>query len=240
MNKTDLSQFWNSHAGQTCVIVGIGPNLELTPPELFDYPTFGINTLYKRGGDWKPTYYVGVDEELLKRDGKELVKVYADVPKFFPTPDFDSLQGENIYRFAHRTGIELVTGGKLANQKDALTHTGITYRRIMDAVFQIAWHMGFTTMLMIGVSHEPGGRKDHFWGVAEYEPQKDFEWEEIGYRECLRMMKGVKVVNISENTHVPESILPRGNWRDWAKRKDVNNESKSRFSRDNTSFDMLR
>lgn len=211
--KTNLSEFHNCHAGETCVIVGIGPNLELTPPELFDFPTFGINTLYKRGGEWKPTYFVGVDIELLKRDGAALVEAYKDVPKFFPRPDFDELQGDNIYRFVHRTGIELVTGGKLANRADALTHTGITYRRIMDAVFQIAYHMGFTTMLMIGLDH--GDRKDHFWGRAEYEPQNDFMWEEIGYAECLRMMNSVKVLNISEKTHVPESIIPRGNWRDW-------------------------
>ncbi len=211
-----LSDFHNLHAGQTCVIVGVGPNLELTPPELFDYPSFGVNTLYKRAGDWKPTYFIGVDVELLNRDGGALVEKYADVPKFFPRPDFDELHGENIFRFAHRPGIDLFSGGKLANKKDALTHIGITYRRIMDAALQIAWHMGFTTILMIGVSHAPGGRKDHFWGVAEYEPQKDFAWEEIGYGECVRAMNGVRVLNISEDTHVPENILPRGNWRDWA------------------------
>jgi len=209
-----LSDFHNLHAGQTCVIASIGPNLELTPPELFNFPTFGINTIYKRS-NWKPTYYVGVDVELLKRDGPQIIEAYPDVPKFFPSPDFDELQGPNIYRFAHKTGIELSTGGQLSNHPDALTKRGITYRRIMDAAFQIAWHMGFTTMLTIGISHAVGGRKDHFWGVAEYEPQNDFVWEEEGYRDCVRMMNKVRVLNISEDTHVPADILPRGNWRDW-------------------------
>lgn len=210
-----LSDFHNKHAGQTCVIVGVGPNLELTPPEWFGYPSFGVNTLYKRAGAWKPTYFVGVDIELLNRDGIALIDAYRDVPKFFPRPDFDELQGENVYRFAHRTGGDLFIGGQSPKDKRALTHTGITYRRIMDAVFQIAYHMGFTTMLMVGVEH--GDRKEHFWGRAEYEPQNDFLWEEIGYQECLRAMPGVRVLNISANTFVPENILPRGNWLDWVK-----------------------
>jgi len=215
-----LSDFHNKHAGQTCLIVGVGPNLELTPPEWFDYPSFGVNTIYKRAGDWKPTYFVGVDEELLKRDGAAIVEAYRDVPKFFPRPDFDSLQGDNIYRFAHRTGADLFIGGQSPKDPRALTHTGITYRRIMDAVFQIAWHMGFTTMLLIGVDHGPD-RKAHFWGSAEYEPQKDFAFEELGYQECLRAMNGVRVLNISEGTHVPDSILPRGDWNTWASLKRV-------------------
>jgi hypothetical protein len=213
MSSLVLKDYYQKHKGETCVIVGIGPNLEKTPPESFNYPTFGINTLYKRGGDWKPTYYVGVDIELLKRDGKDLVETYKNVSKLFPTPDFDELQGENIIRFVHRQAGDLFPGGNLPNNPKALTHNGITYRRIMDAVFQIAWHMGFTTMLMIGIDH--GDRKSHFWGAAEYEPEKDFMWIEKGYSECLRAMKDVKVLNISEDTHLSEEIIPRGNWRDW-------------------------
>lgn len=209
-----LKDFHNYHLGQTCLIVGVGPNLALTPPECFDYPSFGVNTIYKYK-DWKPTYFVGVDIELLKRDGENIIETYPDIPKFFPHPDFDSLQGENIHRFNHRTGAELFIGGQSPKDKDALTHKGITYRRIMDAVFQIAYHMGFTTMLMIGIEH--GERKGHFWGTAEYEPQEDFRFEELGYIECRRMMSNVKVLNISEDTHVPESVLPRGNWRKWVK-----------------------
>lgn len=211
----NLADFHNLHAGQTCLIVGVGPNLEKTPPERFAYPSFGINTLYKREGTWKPTYFIGVDEELLKRDGDAIIAAYPDVPKFFPRPDFDRLQGKNIHRFAHRTGAELFIGGQSPKDKDALTHKGITYRRIMDAVFQIAYHMGFTTMLMIGIEH--GDRKGHFWGRAEYEPQEDFHWEQIGYVECRHMMGNVKVLNISEDTYVGEEILPRGNWKDWVK-----------------------
>jgi len=218
-----LADFYNLHKGETCLIVGVGPNLELTPPEIFPFPSFGVNTIYKRGGEWKPTYFVGVDERLRIEDGCEIVNRYADIPKFFPRPDWDELHGENIYRFLKRPG-DLYVGGQLANQRDALTKTGIGYRRIMDAVMQIAWHMGFTTMLMIGVQHkpsspsEPNVDRQHFWGLdrkAVPNQPPDFWFD--GYKYFAHSMGTTRVINISEDTYVPADVLPRGNWRDWVK-----------------------
>jgi hypothetical protein len=209
-----IEDFHQLHRGETCLIVGVGPNLKLTPPEWFDYPSFGVNTIYKQT-DWRPTYYVGVDERLRVEDGEAIVKTYADIPKFFPRPDFDSLKGENIYRFLKRPG-DLYVGGQLANHRDALTKNGIGYRRIMDAVLQIAWHMGFTTMLMIGIQHKPGATREHFWGLDEraIEQPQDFWFD--GYRYFAHAMGDTRVLNISEDTYVPEEVLPRSDWHEWA------------------------
>ena len=213
-----ISDFYQLHKGKTCVIVGLGPNLKLTPPTMFDYPTFGINTIYKQTfWDWKPTYYVGVDERLRLDDADAVCKLYRDVPKFFPTPDWDEQQGENIHRFLHRPGSQLFIGGQSPNAFESMTQYGITYRRIMDAVFQIAWYMGFKTMLMIGVQHKPGTRNELVWGYDERETENKFEFEELGYLECVRMMSGVNVLNISDDTYVSEEILPRDDWRNWYK-----------------------
>jgi hypothetical protein len=217
----NLAEFHNRHAGETCLIVGVGPNLKLTPPEWFNYPSFGVNTIYRYEG-WTPTYYVGVDERLRLEDGAEVVKKYRDIPKFFPRPDWDELQGENIHRFYHPPAIGgLFVPGRSAKDKDALTKTGILYYRIMDAVFQIAWHMGFATMLMIGVQHKPNNGNDedrsHFWGVdvKAVPNQSNDTWFE-GYETFTRAMNGVKVLNISDDTYVPVEILPRDDWRSWA------------------------
>lgn len=217
----NLADFHNYHKGETCLIVGVGPNLELTPPEWFDYPSFGVNTIYKREGEWRPTYYVGVDERLRLEDGAAIVEKYRDIPKFFPAPDWDALQGENIYRFRHEQRIDFLVGGQSPAMKEALTRHGIAYRRIMDAVFQIAWHMGFTTMLMIGIQHKPNQGNDedraHFWGIdTKAVPDQPFDWWFDGYRFFANAMKGVRVLNISEDTYVPENILPRADWRQFA------------------------
>lgn len=217
-----IQDFYNKHKGETCLIVGVGGNLALTPPNLFNYPSFGVNTIYKslrtnQFDGWKPTYFVGVDERLEREDGEEISRVYADIPKFIPFPDRDSWQGENFYRFYHRAG-DVIQGGQLANRPDALSVTGIGYRKIMDAVLQIAWHMGFTTMLMIGVEHKPDDQQAHFWGKdVKSIPEKTFEYWFTGYQEIIRAMGSkVKVLNISEKTYVPEDVIPRGNWQDWS------------------------
>lgn len=213
-----LEDFYNLHRGQTCLIVGVGGNLQLTPPEAFDLPSFGVNTIYRYEG-WKPTYFVGVDERLEREDGAAIAAKYADVPKFIPRPDRDSWQGENFYRFYHRPG-DLIVGGQLANHPKALTSHGIGYRKIMDAVLQIAWHMGFTTMLMIGIQHKITDQQAHFWGAdVKSIPEKTLDYWFNGYAEVRAAMgNGVRVLNISEDTYVPQNILPRDYWRNWSTR----------------------
>lgn len=211
-----IEQCWNRHAGQTCLIVGVAPNLKLTPPPLFPFPSFGVNTIYKQTEwDWKPTYYVGVDERLRIEDGDAVCSVYSDVPKFFPSPDWDKQQGKNILRFVHRQGGNLYVGGQLANHKEALVKHGITYHYIMGAVFQIAWHMGFTTMLIIGMQHNPQDTRAHFWGqdtAAVVQPQEPWFDE---YRTFRGMMTNVTMLNISPDTYVPEEVIPRDDWQKW-------------------------
>ena len=215
-----LSDFYNRHKGETCLIVGNGPNMKLTPPERFDFPSFGVNTIYRYEG-WKPTYYVAVDNRMMVEDGLAMIDAYPDIPKFVPAPDYDSLQGQNFYRFQHRQGSQLVIGGQLPNEKQSLTTFGITYYRVMDAVMQIAWWMGFTTMLLIGVQHkseQQRGYLEHFWGMDEgAPPSQPFTWWFEGYKYWTHVMSGVSVLNISEDTYVPEDILPRGDWKDWRK-----------------------
>ena len=217
-----LADFHDLHRGQTCLIVGVGPNLALTPPEWFDYPSFGVNTIYKYEG-WKPTYFVGVDERLRLEDGPAIVEAYPEIPKFFPAPDWDALAGPEIYRFMHRTWGGLSMPGRSPRDPDALMRHGIHYYRVMDAVFQIAWHMGFTTMLMIGVQHKPNQGADedraHFWGTdTKAVPNQPFDWWFEGYRHFAHGMTGVRVLNISEDTYVPEDVLPRDDWRRWVTR----------------------
>lgn len=218
-----IDDFYNKHKGETCLIVGVGGNLDLTPPHWFDYPSFGVNTMYKsiekgKYDGWKPTYFVGVDERLEREDGAAISEVYRDVIKFIPYPDRDTWKGENFYRFYHRAG-DVILGGRLPNQAKALTDIGVGYRKIMDAVLQIAWHMGFTTMLMIGVQHKITDQQAHFWGKdVKSIPEKDLHYWFDGYAEVIRAMGSkVKVLNISEDTYVPSEIIPRDDWRKYAK-----------------------
>jgi hypothetical protein len=208
-----MERFHKSHAGETCLLVGNGNNLHSTPPAWFDYPSFGMNTIHLYEG-WKPTYYCAVDQRVHREFGKAINEKYGDIPKFIPRPNLDAWQGDKFYRFLHRPG-ELMIGGRNAGQKESLTTHGISYWNVMHVAIQVAWYMGFTTMLMIGVEHKPFKAQVHFWGTDHGMPatQDTESWFE-GYK-VLSRQADFELINISQDTHCPEDVLRRGDWREW-------------------------
>lgn len=207
----DYQAFRNIHKGETALLVGNGVNLKLTPPELFNLPSIGMNTIHQYEG-WKPTYYTAVDNRVMREFGKEVSEKYSDIPKFIPV-GLKEWQGDNFVIFNHLAD-DLKRGWKPSTLQD-----GITYHSSMHVAMQLAYWMGFTTLLMIGIHHKPGEGQEHFWGRDEGMPNilPVDDWL-TGYEVLTSGMKskGVTVLNISEDTHVPESVLPRGNWREWS------------------------
>ena len=220
----ELSDFHNLHAGETALMVGNGPNLRLTPPEYFGYPSIGMNTIHLYDG-WKPTYYTAVDSRVMVEFGKAITEKYAAVPKFIPRPNLDEWQGPNFYRFYHRPGPLFPRNGKAMRYDRLLSSDGISYGNVMHVALQLAAWMGFTTILMIGVQHKPFKAQSHFWGcdhgMSSTPPVSD--WMN-GYIELVGHMQeqGIRILNISEDTCVPESILPRGDWKKWSKHENQN------------------
>lgn len=210
MNQKTIEDFRNIHAGETVLLVGNGENLNLTPPELFHLPSIGMNTIHKYQG-WRPTYYTGVDNRLMREFGKEVSEKYSDIPKFVPM-DLKEWNGNNFVHFYHLPK-DLKDGWKPDTLKD-----GITYHSSMHVAMQLAYWMGFKTLLMIGVSHKPDDGQPHFWGrdegMPKQAPLKDFL---MGYEVLTKGMRerGVAVINISVETYVPNEVLPRGNWKEW-------------------------
>lgn len=198
------------------MLVGNGPNLPLTPPQWFNYPAFGMNTIHLYQ-DWKPTYYAAVDVRLMQEHGADVMARFADIPKFVPTPNLDKWQGANFHRFFFRHGpVWRKDQGRIWNP-DALERN-IQYSSVMHVVMQMAFYMGFTTLLIIGMQHKPGYAPYHFWG---HDPKMGItdrlqSWID-GYEQLVIDMRerGVKVINISSDTYVSENIIPRGNPRDW-------------------------
>lgn len=208
-----MLNLYNKHAGQTALLVGNAPNLTLTPPEWFRYPSFGMNTCHLWEGTWKPDYYCAVDQRVMREFGKAITGKYADTPKFIPRPNLDAWQGENFYRFYHRPGPLLVGSPKRAELLD----DGLCFGNVMQVAAQIAAWMGFTTLLMIGVQHDTGRAQAHFWGWDDgmHAPPVG-QW--LGeYRQITGHFAahGIRTLNISADTHVPADCLPRGDWRDW-------------------------
>lgn len=196
-------------------MVGNGPNLAQTPPEWFRYPSFGMNTIHLYEG-WIPDYYVTVDQRVMREFGDAVYEKYKDIPKFIPRPNLNKWQGENFYRFLHRPG-EMFKPGFCAADEDALTEDGISYRNVMQAAIQIAWHMGFTTFLMIGVQHRPFKAQLHFWGTDHGMPaQAQPDW----FPAYKQLSERLNLLNISEDTYVPDDVLPCDDWRKYASKNE--------------------
>ena len=115
----------------------------------------------------------------------------------------------------HRQSGSLFIGGQSPSKKESLTKWGITYYRVMGAALQVAMYMGFSTVLMIGVQHKEGAPTAHFWGedagaVAD-QPIEHWTHEYAQWAHG----SGMNVLNISADTYVPESVIPRDNWQKW-------------------------
>lgn len=207
--------FHNRHKGETALLVGNGSNLYKTPPEWFNYPSFGLNTIFFYRG-WYPTYYVAVDACVEERYGQMVNEAYPDIPKFIPS-ELGTWTGENIHYFKPVRNMVSIPGQPITDP-DALTR-GVGFTNSMTAAMQIAIHMGFETLLMIGIEQKPGDLVTHFWGRDPQMPdsQTDEHWNR-GYLEIRASQPSVKVLNISVNTFVPESVLPRDDWQNWKNR----------------------
>jgi hypothetical protein len=133
----NLKRFANIHKGETCVIIGNGPSLNSTPlKELAKkYVTFGSNKIYKL--PFTPHYYCVIDEEMLKTI--RLPYDFQPVQKFIRA----EYLGDNnpIY--------PIVVGGFSLDISNFVVMGGT----VTFAMLQLAFYMGFETMLLVGVDH---------------------------------------------------------------------------------------
>lgn len=135
---------------------------------------------------------------------------FADIPKFLPTPNLDKWQGPNIYRFRHRPGPlwDHPKAGPLW-PRDFLSDKGITYISVTHVLLQLAYFMGFTKMLCVGLDNTGGG--EHFYGPDKARPPAD-KWND-GYGVLAKGFLPRKIINLSTRTKVTK--LPRDNWRNY-------------------------
>ncbi len=192
------------------LLVGCGANLYLTPPEWFDYPSIGVNTIYHYA-NWKPTYFTGVDNRLYRQDGAAIAEVYKNIPKLIPSRLSD-WKGENFYRWNHRAG-----DMQLDRSQDALSK-GIAYINVMTVAMQLAYWMGAKTILILGMEHNRERYQAHFWGLDEKSREPKLDWWFESYRKLSVEMQanGVTMLNISAQTCVPEDVIQKADWRSYA------------------------
>jgi len=221
-----MKRFHNIHEGETCLIIGNGPSLNDIPVWFLEsYPSFGCNYIYKLE-DFKPTYYVAVDGHVQEHADK-INSLYTDVPKFLPTPNRDSWTGPNIFRFNHRPGALWPYSKVPLWPSDLLGAQGITYKNVTHVSVQLAYFMGFETMLLVGMDNTMGENTSRVPWPHFYHTQPDpkmpgqpLECEEAFH--ILNQGMGNRMINLS--THTSITKIPRDDWRNWVREGQWENE----------------
>jgi len=192
-SRRRIASFKNRHKGQRCFIIGNGPSLKQTDMSLLrNEVTFGMNRIYLMFSElgFDTTYYVAVNRLVIEQCAEEIAAL--KIPRFLScraSPDL-SFPPEVMF---------LNTSGKHPGFSYDLTDTVWETGTVTNVAIEIAFYMGFKTVILIGVDHSykadgpanaevvsQGDDPNHF--SAEYFG-KGFRWNlpnlaasEMGYR----------------------------------------------------------
>lgn len=156
-----FQEFQDKHEGETCIVIGNGPSLADVPRDLLvKYDTFGANRIFVLD-DYIPRFYSIIDKHMIHTCGPYIMEnwVGEEWPKapeaMFIRADFP-LPGALPLRV-------VVQAGFTQNPAQAIVMGGtVTYANL-----QIAYYMGYTKVLLVGV--------DHFYHITKkYRPGSVF------------------------------------------------------------------
>ncbi|MGE4552095.1 MAG: 6-hydroxymethylpterin diphosphokinase MptE-like protein [Desulfovibrionaceae bacterium] len=142
-----FAPFRNRHRGERCVIMGNGPSLNRTDLDLLRaVPTFGMNKIFlllPRLG-WAPTYHVAVNPLVIEQCREDILA--SSMPKF--------IGHEGRRMLPEREDILFLTSNRrepgFTTDLDQPLWQGHT---VTYCAMQVAYHMGFSEVLLVGVDH---------------------------------------------------------------------------------------
>jgi|GEM_PF-156823 len=143
-----LAQYENIHKGERCVIIGNGPSLnKMDLSFLKNEYTFGMNRIYLGFDkfDFHPTYHICVNPTMLEQSGHEMLEK-VNCPKFFNFEAIPTLSPDDdvIFLNCRKT---------LAHFNTDPRHGVTLGSTVTYGAMQLAYFMGFTEIVLIGVDH---------------------------------------------------------------------------------------
>lgn len=203
-----MNEYKNKHKGETCIIVGNGPSLRYVPLHFLNqYPTFGSNRIYLH---FLPKYYVCVNPLVLEQNRAEI----NPLPCVKFVRSGMGVDGFPLYS---------TRGRAFSMEPDLWIYEGYT---VTFVSLQLAYWMGFTTVLLVGVDHRykyqgkpnechqlTGDDPNHF-DPAYFRGQlwnnPDLEKSESAYRLAKETYErdGRRIINLTEGTAL--DVFPLG------------------------------
>jgi hypothetical protein len=180
------------HRGERCVIIGNGPSLNHTDVQKIrgEY-TFGLNRIYLAWQEWgfQTSFFLSVNDLVIEQCAEDILAL--DIPKFLTWRSRQWVQPQKNLHFLYTS----YTGPKFAKDVSGRLWEGAT---VTYVALQLAYHMGFSTVVLIGVDHSSavkgkpnetvvsqGDDPNHFnpkyFGKGFRWQLPDFDTSEVGY-----------------------------------------------------------
>ena len=195
-----IDDIYNTHEGETCIIVANGPSLNAIPDELLNkYTSFGCNRIWERKG-FVPDYYVAVDRWVPRENEEE----FADLESIVLLPE--GFEWPADYYFRHDYHPMWMMEKNL--YPGYLREHGIRWIGVPHAMLQIAFFMGFERFLCVGLDNTNTGK--HFYDREPVHREVDPELWDYGFAVLRDCFIPRLILNISEETAVES--LPRADW----------------------------
>ena len=201
----NLRRFKNIHPGERCFIIGNGPSLKNTDLSyLRDEYTFGMNRIYLMFPQlgFPTSYYLSINSLVIEQCAEDILSL--PMPRFLSwrsreiidaaLGEKDKLPSEPPLSFLHTT----YSGVKFAQDASGRLWEGAT---VTYVAMQLAFHMGFQQVILIGVDHSfttkgkpnttvvsGGDDPDHFdsnyFGKGFRWQLPDLDTSEVAYRKA--------------------------------------------------------
>ncbi len=142
-----LAVLRDTHKGKRCFIIGNGPSLQNT--DLSKLPgefTLGMNRIYLAFPDlgFQTSYYLSVNDLVVEQCASDIQNL--SMPRFVSWRHRKWLQPQENLFFLHTT----YTGPKFAPDITGRMWEGAT---VTYTALQVAYYMGFSQVILIGVDH---------------------------------------------------------------------------------------
>lgn len=196
-----LKQYQNIHRGKRCFIIGNGPSLKQTDLSLLrNEITFGMNRFYLSFPElgFPCSYYVAMNDLVVEQCAEDIRKL--DLPRFISWRGRRWLPLDDGTQFIYTT----YTGPGFSRD---ITRRVWESATVTYVALQLAYYMGFSTVILIGVDHNfvtagkpnttvvsQGDDPNHFdpryFGKGFRWQLPDLETSEVGYRLAREAFEG--------------------------------------------------
>lgn len=223
--RTRLAALRNRHAGQRCVIVANGPSLnrmDLSP--LRGEHAIGLNKIYLGlpGFGFSPRYHVAINPTVVQQARQALgalpcVKfIGSRAAQHAGVPDGPLTHIVNTHRPPARFSTDLCQG----------LHEGWT---VTYAALQVAWHLGFAEVVLIGLDHryhfqgqpnearvmhgpDPNHFSGDYFGHGQSWDNPDLSRSEESYRIALAQFQGAGRRIVDATLDGACTVFPKAPW----------------------------